>query len=107
MIFVLDIDDSNANDQAYYLPFQQYCYDKETSLHVYRYLMSIDILSCNLRSIPETEEKQLYGEKAIPKFVRFVQNYVENAIENDTWEVNHYRLPDMFFVLFEAFCTNQ
>ena len=69
--------------------------------------MSIDISSFNPRSIPETEEKQLYREQAIPTSVRFVQNYVENAIENGTWEANRYCHPDMFFTFFEAFCNAQ
>ena len=61
--------------------------------------MSIDSSSFNPRS-PETEEKQLHREPAIPTSVRFVQNYVENASANDTWEGNRYCRPDMFFVLF-------
>ena len=68
--FILDIDDSNANDQSYYMPFKDYCYNPETAMHVYKYLMSIDISKFNPRGIPETEEKQLYRENAIPtKFV--------------------------------------
>ena len=59
--FILDVDDSNANDQAYYLPFQEYCYDKQTAVHVYCYLMSLDLSSFNPKNIPETDklEKQL------------------------------------------------
>ena len=73
--FILDIDDSNANDQSYYMPFKGYCYDPETAMHVYKYLMSIDISKFNPREIPETEEKQLYRENAIPTTIRFMQHF--------------------------------
>ena len=33
--FILDVDDSNANDIYRLLQFQQYCYDKETAVHAY------------------------------------------------------------------------
>ena len=51
--FILDIDDSNANDQDYYLPFKEYCHSSVTAFHVYHYLKSIDISKFNPRDIPE------------------------------------------------------
>ena len=69
--FILDTDDSNANDQEYYTSFRNYCIDPETAKHVYRYLMSIDISDFNPKEIPDTEEKQLYRENAIPLSIRF------------------------------------
>ena len=80
--FILDIDDSNANDQDYYLPFKEYCHSPVTAFHVYHYLKSIDISKFNPRDIPETEEKQLYRENAIPTSVRFMQHYAESTMNN-------------------------
>ena len=105
--FILDIDDSNANDQLYYLPFKQYCHDPETAIHVYRYLMSIDISSFNPRDIPDTEEKQLYREQAIPMPVRFVQYFVETSIDNDNWISCRHISPDIFFTDFDTYCNMQ
>ena len=64
--FILNVDDSNANDQSYYIPFRKYCEDPETAFHVYKYLISIDLSEFNPQTIPETEEKQMYRENAIP-----------------------------------------
>ena len=57
--FILNVDDSNANDQSYYVPFRKYCEDPETAYNVYKYLMSIDLSQFNPQQIPETEEKQM------------------------------------------------
>ena len=84
--FILDCDDSNANDQHYYLPFTQYCYDPATAFHVYNYLMSIDISGFNPRVIPETDEKQLYRENAIPYSVQFLQHYEESTMTNSEFQ---------------------
>ena len=69
--------------------------------------MSIDLSSFNPRVIPETEEKQMYREQAIPTPVRFIQNYIETAIDGDNWQGNRCVSPDIFFVLFENFCNQQ
>jgi len=84
--FILDVDDSNANDQEYYMQFSNYCHDPIVAFHVYKYLMSIDISNFNPFKIPETEEKQLYRENAIPTPIRFMQHYAESAITNSQFE---------------------
>ena len=50
--------------------------------------MSIDICTFNPSDIPETYEKQLYREQAIPTPVQLLQHYIETAIENNTWTVS-------------------
>ena len=69
-------------------PYQNYCYNKETDIHVYHYLMAISISSFNPCFIPKTQEKQLYQKQVIPTSAWLVQNYVENAIGHDKWNVN-------------------
>ena len=65
------------------MPFKDYCYDPETAMHVYKYLMSIDISNFNPREIPETEEKQLYRENAISTNVCFMQHFSERTIDQE------------------------
>ena len=104
--FILDVDDSNANNQGYYMHFQEYCHDPITAFHVYKYLMSIDISNFNPFKIPETEEKQLYRENAIPTPIRFMQHYAENALT----EFNMWRplvRPDELFYQFCRYCDEQ
>ena len=105
--FILDTDDSNANDQEYYTFFRNYCIDPETATHVYRYLMSIDITDFNPRTIPETEEKQLYRENAVPISIHFLQNLAERSINEEfcTWQ--QLILPDTLFQLFCRCCDRQ
>ena len=108
--FILDCDDSNANDQEYYLPFTQYCYNPETAFHVYNYLMSIDISGFNPRVIPETDEKQLYRENAIPTSVRFLQHYAESTMTNyefQSYMWTQFIKPDDLFANFCLFCDEQ
>jgi hypothetical protein len=85
--FILDTDDSNANDQEYYTSFRNYCIDPETAKHVYIYLKSRDISNFSPQTIPDTEEKQLCRENAIPLSIRFLQDLAERSINEEfcTW----------------------
>ena len=106
--FILNVDDSNANDQSYYIPFRKYCEDPETAFHVYKYLMSIDLSEFNPQQIPETEEKQMYRENAIPTSIRFMQHFAESRFENtpfNQWEQRV--LPDYLFSQFCQYCDAQ
>ena len=104
--FILDCD----NDQHYYLPFTQYCYDPATAFHVYNYLMSIDISGFNPRVIPETDEKQLYRENAIPTSIRFMQHYAESTMNGSQFQYNLWKQfirPDKLFQIFFHDCDKQ
>ena len=106
--FILKVDDSNANDQDYYMAFRKYCEDPETAFNVYKYLMSIDISEFNPHHIPETEEKQMYRENAIPTSIRFMQHFAESRFENtpfNQWEQRV--LPDYLFSQFCQYCDAQ
>ena len=108
--FILDVDDSNANDQEYYIPFHNYCHDPIVAFHVYKYLMSIDISNFNPFKIPETDEKQMYRENAIPTPIRFMQHYAESAITNSQFEYSMWRpivRPDELFLHFCRYCDEQ
>ena len=92
--FIIEGDNSNANDQSYYGPFHQYCSDPKVHLEVYKFLKSKDISQCNPRIIIDTEEKAKYRIKAIPLPIQFVQYYIEEhqyinfPSEND-WSKKH------------------
>ena len=75
--FIIEGDNSNANDQSYYGPFHQYCSDSKVHLEVYKFLKSKDISQFNPRIIIDTEEKAKYRMKAIPLPIQFVQYYIE------------------------------
>ena len=108
--FILDVDDSNANYQGYYMHFQEYCHDPVTAFHVYQYLMSIDISDFNPFKIPETDEKQLYRENAIPTPVRFMQHYAESALTTSQFVSSMWRpivRPDELFLQFCQYCDEQ
>ena len=108
--FILDVDDSNANDQQYYMRFNAYCHDPVTAFHVYKYLMSIDISTFNPFQIPETDEKQMYRENAIPTSIRFMQYYAESAIFTSQFQYSMWRpivRPDELFLQFCQYCDQQ
>ena len=65
--FILDVDDSNANDKKYFMQFNAYiyCHNLITTFHINKYLVLINISNFNPFQIPETDEKQMYQENAI------------------------------------------
>ena len=105
--FILNVDDSNANDQSYYIPFRKYCEDQETAFHVYKYLMSIDLSQFNPQQIPETEEKQMYRESSIPTSMRFMQLFAERTLDSSYYNWEQLILPDYLFSQFCQSCDPQ
>ena len=71
--FVLNCNDSIAQNTEYFNSFSQYCNDKLTALNLYKYFMSKDISHFNPSIIPMTKEKQKYLENVIPYSIQFLQ----------------------------------
>ena len=105
--FILDVDDSNANNHEFFIPFSKYCSDPLTAAHVFMYLKSRDISNFNVRDIPMTKEKQEYLQAAIPLPVRFVQEYVEDAVDTETWDTRKQIASDHLYGLFTQYLTNK
>lgn len=103
--FILDVDDSNANDLSYYEPFRDYCRDPETIINVYKFLMSRDISNFNPVAIPDTAEKERYRQNAIPLCMRFIQQYVEK-IDTNQYYTSRVK-PDELYERFVFFCNAQ
>ena len=72
--------------------------------------MSIDISGFNPRVIPETAEKQLYRENAIPTSIRFMQHYAESTMNDSQFQYNlwkQFMRPDKLFQIFCRYCDEQ
>ena len=72
--------------------------------------MSINISDFNPRVIPETDEKQLYRENAIPTSVRFLQHYAESTMTNyefQSYMWTQFIKPDELFQNFCQYCDEK
>ena len=72
--------------------------------------MSINISSFNPKVIPETNEKQLYRDNAIPTYVRFLQHCAETTVTDSEFQINlwiQFIRPDELFLNFCQYCDEQ
>lgn len=76
--FILNADNSLANNTEYFNNFYKNVYNEDTGKHFYHYLANINLSEWNFRKIPMTELKQSLMEKSLPQFLVFLINYYAN-----------------------------
>lgn len=87
--FILNSDNSLANDTDYFDNFYKNVFNVVNGKHFYHYLANLDLSNWNYRKIPMTELKQSLMEKSLPQFLIFLISYyankkpLEDCIVND------------------------
>ena len=102
---VIRASSDKCGDLDYFSKLAQICTDKQTALHFYKYLLSIDLKSWNPRKIPMTPEKKDMMSVVIEPEWGFLQAMVEDG-ELDS--ANSCVVPStLLFNQFIDYCTER